>query len=262
MPERTLCCRAQGGHGDRCDRTDPSRTRISERGPPPAQDRVAHGVGVRWAQSCNTSRLRRMVQRPQLHPEHRRRGRDPPRPRHHRAGHRRAEERPPGARPLGEVRRQRCLAHPGLPRVQRLANRRRRRLATRKPGGPPCGHTWSPSRPGSRPQPVGSYCTCPRTRPRRPRGTTSGPPPRQPDHPGRIGPEDRPTCKSRTDRLLPAAPAANDDKSRLRTSPPTPAITFGGSGLREHRTASEWVSDAHRLTSSFRHASNVRLTVG
>ncbi len=32
--------------------------------------------------------------------------------------------------------------------------------------------------------------------------------------------------------------------------------------LREHRSASEWVSDTHRLTSGFRHASNVRLTVG
>ncbi len=61
MPERTLCCSARGGYSDRCDRTDPSRTRISERGPPPARDRVAHGVGVRWAQSCNTSRLRRTL---------------------------------------------------------------------------------------------------------------------------------------------------------------------------------------------------------
>jgi len=41
-----------------------------------------------------------------------------------------------------------------------------------------------------------------------------------------------------------------------------PDAPVGETPLREHRSASEWVSDAHRLTSNFRHASNVRLTLG
>ena len=87
--------------------------------------------------------------RHELHPDRRRCGRDPPRPRDHRAGHRRAQERPPRARPVGQVRRQRRLARPGLPRVQPPARGRRRRL------GPPrestVGHPADPARRGPRP---------------------------------------------------------------------------------------------------------------
>jgi hypothetical protein len=57
----------------------------------------------------------------------------PPRPRHHRAGHRRAEERPPRAPALGPVRRERRLA--GLRRHRPQPHPRRRR-AGREPSRP------------------------------------------------------------------------------------------------------------------------------
>ena len=41
-----------------------------------------------------------------------------------------------------------------------------------------------------------------------------------------------PTWKSRTDRLLPDTPQRRRQESHLTTAPPTPEITFGGSGLR------------------------------
>ena len=169
-----------------------------------------------------------------IHPEHRRRGRDPPRPRHHRAGHRRAEERPARTRALRAVRRQRCLARPGLPRVQRRSRRRRRRLAPTRQS--PLGHPAPAADRHPRPDRVLSPtpdCTYPRTGPGRPRGRTSGPPPPPPDHPARPAP--RNTHVEEPDRPATARTpaAANDNKNKLRdtTRPPKSPSVDQGSGV-------------------------------
>ncbi len=128
-------------------------------------------------------------------------GGDPPRPRHRRTGHRRAEERTLGPRPVGNVHRQRRLADPGLHRVQRPARGRSGRLRPARqsevghPAHPP-HHDPGPDRlhsPRTRAAPADRLALGPRlgrpldhrhtltTRPEEPRRTT-------------------PTWKSRTDR--------------------------------------------------------------
>ena len=68
------------------------------------------------------------------------------------------------------------------------------------------------SRPGSRPPPGGSCCTCRSTGPGRQPGKPSGPPP-PPDHPALPASRKHPTWKGRTHRPIPPAPAALTEKS-------------------------------------------------
>ncbi|SDX66172.1 hypothetical protein SAMN05661080_00728 [Modestobacter sp. DSM 44400] len=119
-----------------------------------------------------------------------RRGR-PPRPRHRRAGHRRAQGRAAGPPALGKVHRERRLAGlrghrvstspaPPVPWPGRSTPRPERRRSAR---------SSSPSRPGSPPPPDNYACTCRRTGPGRPATSSCPPPPSahrarsRPDHP-------------------------------------------------------------------------------
>ena len=111
----------------------------------------------------------------QLHPDHGRRRRTPPRPRDHRAGHRRAEGRAAGAPPVGEVRRERRLGLVRGDRVQPRPRRRRRRRPGHQPAGPPCAPRSSTSPAGSPPPAADWSCTSPTAGPANPAGTDSGP---------------------------------------------------------------------------------------
>src|SRR6266511_2835207 len=126
--------------------------------PPPTRPRhlPAGGPPGQAAQPPRTGRAGRAVHRipasrvhHQLHPGHDRGRPATPRPRRGRAGHRRAQGRPPGAPAVGVLRRERRLARPRGDRVQPGPRRRSRRLAPARPR--PLGHPADPA--DQRPRP-------------------------------------------------------------------------------------------------------------
>ena len=165
--------------------------------------------------------------------DHRRRRRDPPRPRHHRAGHRRAEGRPAGARPVGEVHRERRLARPGRPRVQPPTRRRLRRLSPSRQS--PVGHPAHPPHHHPRPdrllRPSARAAPADRLALGRPPGKTSGPPP-PPDRPAQTAPRKHPTVeKPGRPADPPHPPTPRHEEHQPKSSTTVSGITFGGSRL-------------------------------
>src|SRR6476620_8515570 len=106
-----------------------------------------------------------------------------------------------------------------------------RRSGTPRPDGPPCGPTWSPSRPGSHPQPAASSCTCRRTGPGPRPGRTSGPPPPPDRHRPTEGPEETPHVEE-PDRPANASNPhttrrTNTDRNPEEPPPKSPSVYQG-----------------------------------